>query len=71
MGIAPNGAITFLSKAWGGRASDKKITTESGFLDLLDPDDLVMADRGFPIQEDLLIRGAKLLIPPPVLEKTR
>ena len=24
-----------------------------------------MADRGFPIQEDLLLHGAKLLIPPP------
>lgn len=65
VGIAPNGAITFLSKAWGGRTSDKKITSECGFLECLDPGDLVMADRGFPIQEDLLIRGAKLLIPPP------
>ena len=65
IGISPNGAITFLSKAWGGRTSDKKITCDSGFLDLLDHRDLVMADRGFPIQEDLLLRGAKLLIPPP------
>jgi hypothetical protein len=65
VGISPNGAITFLSKAWGGRTSDKKITAESGFLDLLDNGDLVMADRGFPIQEDLLLHGAKLLIPPP------
>lgn len=65
IGISPNGGIIFLSKAWGGRTSDKKITSDSGFLDLLDKGDLVMADRGFPIQEDLLLRGAKLLIPPP------
>lgn len=65
IGIAPNGSITFLSKAWGGRTSDKKITSDSGFLDLVDKGDLVMADRGFPIQEELLLCGAKLLIPPP------
>ena len=64
VGIAPNGAITLLSTAWGGRVSDQKITKESGFLDLIEPRDLIMADRGFPIQEELLSRGASLLIPP-------
>ncbi|XP_063967299.1 uncharacterized protein LOC135156981 [Lytechinus pictus] len=63
--IAPNGMISFLSKAWGGRASDVHITRESGFLNLIDPGDLILADRGFIIKEDLLIRHAKLEIPPP------
>ena len=53
--------ISFLLKAWGGRASDQHITRESGFLD---PTDLVMADRGFTIK-DLMVRGATLEIPPP------
>lgn len=65
VGIAPSGMISFLSKAWGGRASDQHITRESGFLDLLEPTDLVMADRGFTIKEDLMVRGATLEIPPP------
>lgn len=65
VGIAPNGHISFLSKAWGGRASDQLITRTSGFLDLIDPMDVIMADRGFPIQNDLLLRHAKLYIPPP------
>ena len=65
VGIAPSGMISFLSKAWGGRASDQHITGESGFLDLLEPTDLVMADRGFTIKEDLMVRGATLEIPPP------
>lgn len=65
VGIAPNGMITFLSKAWGGRASDQLITRESGFLDLVEPNDLILADRGFTIKEDLMMRKATLEIPPP------
>ncbi|XP_071481997.1 uncharacterized protein [Diadema antillarum] len=64
VGITPNGHISFLSKAYGGRASDVAIFRESGFLSLLDPNDVVMADRGFPIQEELLLHHATLEIPP-------
>ena len=65
VGIAPNCAITFLSDAWGGRASDQKITRESGFLEFVERGDVIMADRGFIIQEDLMALGATLEIPPP------
>ena len=63
--IAPNGHISFLSDAWGGRATDVHITRESGFLNLIDPGDLILADRGFIIREDLIQRQATLEIPPP------
>lgn len=65
VGIAPNGMISFLSKVWGGRASDQHITRQSGFLDKLEPGDLVLADRGFPIREDLLMKGqlSRFLLP--------
>ena len=63
--IAPNGMISFVSKAWGGRASDKHIVKESGFLDLVESYDLVLADRGFTIREDLMMKLATLEIPPP------
>lgn len=63
--IAPNGMISFLSKAWGGRASDRLIVQESGFLDLVEAGDTILADRGFTIQNDLLLRHATLQIPPP------
>lgn len=46
--ILPNGAVTFVSKAYGGRASDTHITLESGFLDRIEPGDVVLADKGFP-----------------------
>lgn len=35
----------------------------SGFLRLLDPSDVVLADRGFDIGDDIAINGAKLEIP--------
>ena len=61
--VAPHGAITFLSKCWGGRATDKCITEQSGFLRLLDPGDVILADRGFDIADDLRIYGARLELP--------
>ncbi|XP_035697983.1 uncharacterized protein LOC118430999 [Branchiostoma floridae] len=63
VGISPNGMITFVSKLWSGRISDKAITRESGLLDLLEPGDNVMADRGFEIT-DILPPGVTLNIPP-------
>uniref|UniRef100_A0A672FQU9 DDE Tnp4 domain-containing protein n=1 Tax=Salarias fasciatus TaxID=181472 RepID=A0A672FQU9_SALFA len=62
--IAPNGMISFLSKGSGGRTPDKHIVRESGFLDLVDPGDVILADRGFTVQVELLQRHAKLEIPP-------
>lgn len=64
VGISPNGAITYVSKMWGGRASDKVITKDSDeLLSALEEGDRVMVDRGFTIAEDLP-SGVKLLIPP-------
>ena len=48
VGIAQNGAISFLSKCYGGRMSDRHVR-ESSLLDLIDPGDVILADRGFPI----------------------
>ncbi|KAG1943752.1 hypothetical protein F2P79_014867 [Pimephales promelas] len=48
---------------WGGRVSDKQITAESGFYDLLEHNDEILADRGFTIRDELATRGATLRIP--------
>ena len=53
IGVTPNGMVNFVSRLWGGRASDRHITQYDNFLPLLQPDTTVMADKGFTI-EDLL-----------------
>lgn len=63
IGISPSGSVIFLSEIWGGRASDKKITTESGIMDKFLPGDVVMADRGFVMKEEFAQRGVKLIMP--------
>ena len=64
IGISPTGFISFLSECYGGRASDKYICQDSGFYDLLDLYDEIMADRGFQIQEELMLSFCTLTVPP-------
>ncbi|XP_070381538.1 uncharacterized protein [Dermacentor albipictus] len=61
--IAPNGFIMFVSKAYGGRASDKFITNSSGISDYLVHGDVVMADRGFALTDEMQLQGVRLNTP--------
>ena len=63
VGITPQGSISFVSNSWGGRTSDKYLTDNCGILKKLLLGDLVMADRGFTIQESLMLHKAELAIP--------
>ena len=63
IGISPTGAVVFVSDLYPGSISDKELTRRCGIIDMLDKDDAVMADRGFDIEEDLILRGVKLNIP--------
>ena len=63
IGITPQGVISFISKAWGGRVSDKHVTENSGILRKLLPGDITVADRGFDIADSVGFYQAKLYIP--------
>ena len=60
--ITPQGVTSFISPAWGGRVSDKHLIICSGFLKKLLPGDIVLADRGFDIGEDVARIQASLKI---------
>ena len=64
IGITPQGSIAFVSKGWGGRVSDVHITENCGLLCNLLPGDLVLADRGFTIQQAAGLFCAEVKIPP-------
>lgn len=67
--IAPNGYVMFVSKLFGGRASDNFITKNSGFVHHLIPGDEILADRGYhhtiPYHTimDILPPGVSLALP--------
>lgn len=44
IGINPYGSISFVSKLWGGRISDKEITKKSGFYEQIMYGDPVMGE---------------------------
>ncbi|KAK5639798.1 hypothetical protein RI129_010609 [Pyrocoelia pectoralis] len=63
VGVAPNGVITYISPLYPGSTSDKKVVQHSGILNIFEPGDLILADKGFLIT-DILPAGVSLNIPP-------
>ena len=51
IGVTPQRSIGFISKGWGSRISDVHLTENSGLLEKLMPGDIVLADRGFTIED--------------------
>ena len=68
IGITPGGAISYVSPLFSGSVSDKKVTCSSGFMDLLQPGDSIMADKGFNIA-DICEKYSVVLNIPPYLGK--
>ncbi len=65
--ISPQGSVIWISKGYGGRCSDKFVVEHSNFLRNLLPNDLVLADRGFDIEE--MVAGVLALLGIPAFTK--
>ena len=61
---APNSAITFISKAYTWRISDKVIILKSRFLDIIPRYSSIMADKGFNIVDDCAAHCIHFIVPP-------
>ena len=57
-------AISYISKGWGGRVSDKYLTEHCGLLDTLLPGDVILADRGCNIRDAAEMCCAEVKMPP-------
>ena len=62
-GVAPNGAIVYVSNLYPGSTSDNAIVEHTKLLDNLEPGDLILADKGFTLFDKLPL-GVSLNIPP-------
>jgi len=67
IGVAPNACITFVSKLYPGSTSDKQIVQHCGVLQQLNSGDLILADKGFVIQ-DIVPPGVFVNVPPFLLK---
>lgn len=63
VGVAPNAVITYVSKLYPGSISDKEIVKQSGLMNHMASGDLILADKGFLIQ-DIVPKGVSVNIPP-------
>jgi len=60
--MCPQGVTTFVLCTWGGRKSETHLTVNSGLLTNLLPGDIILADHGFDIEEDVARMQAALQI---------
>nr|CAI5842464.1 unnamed protein product [Callosobruchus analis] len=71
-GVSPGGLITYISKPYGGRASDKVIFEDCNLISLLDASrDAIMVDKGFLIDDICNLYKIKLIRPPFLRSKTQ
>jgi DDE superfamily endonuclease len=63
LGITPRGDVAYISPGFSSRATDVKVFRESGMLDLLQPGDATLADKGCMMQGDCADKNLHLYLP--------
>ena len=69
VGVAQNSSTVYISEAYTGRISDKEITNQTGYLDMLPPYCVLMCDKGFQIEDECAAKRITLCIPPGNVEE--
>ena len=64
------GSVCFISDLYGGCICDEEITSKFGFIDKLQREDGVMADRRFNIQEMRASKGVEVNVPPAFMNQS-
>ena len=62
--VTPSSFINYVSEAYTGRISDKALTNDCNFLDLVPPYSSIMADRGFNLFAECAARRINFIVPP-------
>ena len=62
--VTPGSFINFISQPYTGRISDKAITVDCNFLDIVPPHTRIMADKGFNIFQECAAKSIYLTVPP-------
>jgi len=63
VGVAANAVITYVRELYPGSISDKEIVKQSCLMNHMASGDLILADKGFLIQ-DIVPKGVSVNIPP-------
>lgn len=63
--------MSYVSPAYGGSTSDTQIVERSSLLNLCDPGDSIMADKGFNVQDMFVHRNIQINMPTFFKKKNR
>ena len=63
VGATPGEQISYISPAYGGSTSDRHVVERSPLVNICDPGDSIMSDKGFNVQDLFAPQDAKVNIP--------
>lgn len=71
VGVTPAGLVSYISDVYGGSASDRQISERSNLVNICEPGDSIMSDKGFNVQDLFIPAGVTINIPEFFKKKNR